>query len=103
MASDEIEPTLSPVNKHYGAELEGIAFGMKDRNGTIVKCLVTYAAITARIGGVPTPDQQIRWFLDHRREVEAIASEKFIAGRFSNGEFPIRIETQNLNQGQFDL
>ncbi len=103
MASNEIEPTLSPVNKYYGVELEGIAFGMKDRNGTIVKCLVTYAAIIDRIGGVPSPGQQIVWFRDHRSEVEAIASEKFVAGRFSNGEFPIRIETQNLNQGQFDL
>lgn len=96
MASDEIEPTLSPVNKHYGVELEAIAFGMKDRNGTIVKCLVTYAAITDRIGGVPTPDQQIRWFLDHRSEVEAIASQKFIAGTFSNGEFPAVVSRPNI-------
>jgi len=103
VASEEIEPTLSPVNKYYGVELEGIAFGMKDRNGTIVKCLVTYTAITDRMGGVPSPDQQITWFLNHRHEVEAIASEKFVAGKFSDGEFPIRIETQNLNQDQFDL
>ena len=103
VASEEIEPTLSPVNKYYGVELEGIAFGMKDRNGTIVKCLVTYTAITDRMGGVPSPDQQITWFLNHRHEVEAIASEKFVAGKFSDGEFPIRIETQNLNQGKFDL
>jgi hypothetical protein len=103
MATEEIEPTLRPSNKHYGVELEGIAFGMQDRNGTIVKCLVTYEAITDRMGGVPRPDQQITWFLDHRREVESIASEKFAAGAFSDGEFPIRIETQNLNQHQFDF
>ena len=94
---------LSPANKYYGVELEGIAFGMLDRNGTIVKCLVTYQAITDRMGGVHSPDQQITWFLDHRREVEAIASEKFVAGSFSDGEFPTRIETRDLNPDQFDL
>jgi hypothetical protein len=103
MATEAIKPTLRPLNKHYGVDLEGIAFGMQDRNSTPVKCLVTYAAITDRMGGVPRLDQQVAWFRGHRCEVESIASEKFAAGKFTDGEFPIRIETQNLNQGQFDF
>ena len=100
---EEIELRLSRLNKYYGVEPEGIAFGMLDRNGTIVKCLVTYEAITERMGGVPTQEQQAEWFVANRSHVETIASKKFAAGAFSDGEFPIRIETQNLNQGQFDF
>jgi hypothetical protein len=103
MATEELEPTLRRLNKHYGLDLEGIAFGREDRNGTIVKCLVTYEAITDQMGGVPTLERQAEWFVANRSDVETIASEKFAAGAFSDGEFPIRIETQNLNQGQFDL
>ena len=36
---EEIELRLSRLNKYYGVEPEGIAFGVLDRNGTIVKCL----------------------------------------------------------------
>ena len=100
---EEIELRLSRLNKYYGVESEGIAFGMLDRNGTIVKCLVTYEAITERMGGVPTQEQQAEWFVANRSHVETIANKKFAAGAFSDGEFPIRIETQNLNQGQFDF
>ena len=103
MATEEIEPALRLLNERYRLDLEGIAFGMQDRNGTPVKCLVTNAAITDRLGGWPRLDQQVEWFRGHRREVESIASEKFAAGEFSDGEFPIRIETQNLNPDKFDL
>ena len=94
---EEIELRLSRLNKYYGVEPEGIAFGMLDRNGTIVKCLVTYEAITERMGGVPALEQQAEWFVANRSHVETIASNKFAAGAFSDGEFPIRIETQNLS------
>ena len=96
---EEIELRLSRLNKYYGVEPEGIAFGVLDRNGTIVKCLVTYQAITDRMGGVPRLPQRVKWFRRNRREVESIASEKFASGEFS--EFPIRVETKNLNPDQF--
>jgi hypothetical protein len=99
MATEAIEPALSRLNEHYSVDFEGIAFGMQDRNGITVKCLVTYQAITDRMGGVPRLPQRVKWFRRNRREVESIASEKFASGEFS--EFPIRVETKNLNPDQF--
>jgi hypothetical protein len=87
MATEEIDPVVRRLNERYRLALEGIAFGMKDRNGTPVKCFVTNEAITDRLGGVPRLDQQVEWLRGHRREVESIASEKFAAAEFSDGEF----------------
>jgi hypothetical protein len=61
-------------------DFEGIAFGMQAQNGIAVKCLVTYQAITDRMGGVPRLAQRVKWFRRNRREVESIASEKFAPG-----------------------
>jgi hypothetical protein len=99
MATEAIEQALSRLNEHYSVDFEGIAFGMQDQNGIAVKCLVTYQAITVRMGGVPRLAQRVKWFRRNRREVESIASEKFASGEFS--EFPIRVETKNLNPDQF--
>jgi Protein of unknown function (DUF1488) len=85
----------------YSAELRGIAFGMVDAQKNTVRCLVTYEAITDRMGGVPMQGDQVRWFLGYRGEVEEVASNKFDDGNTDSGEFLIRVGSRDLNPHLF--
>jgi uncharacterized protein DUF1488 len=65
--------SLTRLNDGYSADREGVAFGMKDGD-RVVRCLITQAALTDAMGGIPTQQDQICWFLANRGEVEEVAS-----------------------------
>jgi Protein of unknown function (DUF1488) len=65
--------SLTRLNDGYSADLEGVAFGMKDGD-RVVRCLITQAALTGAMGGILTQQDQIYWFLANRGEVEEVAS-----------------------------
>ena len=53
---------LSRLNDGFEIELEGIAFGMVDRQGHKWRCLVTDRVLSDAIGGAPTQKDKTAWF-----------------------------------------
>jgi hypothetical protein len=88
---------LTRLSDGYSADLEGVAFGMKDGDQSI-RCVVTEEALTDAIGGIPSQQDQILWFLANRGEVEEVASAIY------DGEPAptIRIKSRDLNPHLFD-
>ena len=57
---------LSRLNDGFEIELEGIGFGMVDRQGHRWRCLITDRVLSAAIGGAPTRKQKTEWFRANR-------------------------------------
>jgi hypothetical protein len=53
---------LSRLNDGFEVELEGIAFGMVDRQGHRWRCLITDRVLSDAIGGAPTQKDKTAWF-----------------------------------------
>lgn len=71
-------PLLRLGEDAYRVDLEGVAFGMLVvGEGRTQRCLVTYEALTDAMGGVPTQDEQVQWFMANRSDIEEVASDKF--------------------------
>ena len=73
---------LSRLNDGFEIELEGIAFGMVDRQGHRWRCLITDRVLSDAIGGAPTQKDKTAWFRANRSSVERVASNKFDMGAF---------------------
>jgi hypothetical protein len=73
---------LSRLNDGFEIELEGIAFGMVDRQGHRWRCLITDRVLSDAIGGAPTQKDKTTWFRANRSSVERVASNKFDMGAF---------------------
>jgi hypothetical protein len=86
LAREQLMP-LSRLNDRFEIELEGIAFGMVDRQGHRWRCLITDRVLSAAIGGVPTRTQKSDWFRANRSSVERVASNKFDMGAFEKDGF----------------
>jgi hypothetical protein len=54
---------LSRLNDGFEIELEGIAFGMVDRQGHRWRCLITDRVLSDAIGGTPTQKIKLRGFV----------------------------------------
>ncbi len=89
--------TLSRLNDGFEIELEGIAFGMVDRQGHTWRCLITDSTLTDAIGGNPTQKDKTAWFRANRSSVERVASDKFDMGAFEKEGF-IRIAHWRRNR-----
>ena len=57
---------LSRLNDGFEIELEGIAFGMVDRQGHRWRCLITDRVLSDAIGGAPTQKDKTAWFRANR-------------------------------------
>ena len=77
--------------KDLRLRLEGIAFGMVDRQGHRWRCLITDRVLSDAIGGAPTQKDKTAWFranpLFFRSSVERVASNKFDMGAFEKDGF----------------
>ena len=89
---------LIRLNEEYLADLGGVGFGMLDGDRTI-RCLVTYEAITDAMGGNPSQNDQVQWFVHNRSDVEQVASAMFDDGAVSQPE--LQVGTRNLNPHLF--
>jgi hypothetical protein len=90
---------LKRLSQGYQDDLEGIRFGMRDEQRTVI-CLVTDAALTDAMGGNPTQAERSEWFVAHRSDIEEVASSKFDQGALeANGN--IRVDTRDLNPHLF--
>jgi hypothetical protein len=78
---------LSRLNEGFEIELEGIAFGMVDRQGHRWRCLITDRVLSDAIGGAPTQKDKTAWFRANRSSVERVASSKFDMGAFEKDGF----------------
>ena len=63
---------LSRLNEGFEIELEGIAFGMVDRQGHRWRCLITDRVLSDAIGGAPTQKDKTAWFRANRSSVERV-------------------------------
>ena len=88
---------LTRLNEGYAVELDGIGFGMRDGQRT-VRCLVTDDALTDAMGGNPSQQEKIEWFVANRADIEAVASAMFDGG--ANNQ-PLRVGTRDLNPHLF--
>jgi hypothetical protein len=86
LAGEQLMP-LSRLNDGFEIELEGIGFGMVDRQGHRWRCLITDRVLSAAIGGAPTRKQKTEWFRANRSSVERVASNKFDMGAFEKDGF----------------
>jgi hypothetical protein len=66
---------LSRLNEGFEIELEGIAFGMVDRQGHRWRCLITDRVLSDAIGGAPTQKDKTAWFRANRSSVERVAGQ----------------------------
>src|SRR3984893_18614726 len=73
---------LSRLNEGFEIELEGIAFGMVDRQGHRWRCLITDRVLSDAIGGAPMQKDKTAWFRANRSSLERVASNKFDMGAF---------------------
>ena len=64
---------LSRLNDGFEVELEGIAFGMVDRQGHRWRCLITDRVLSDVIGGAPTQKDKTAWFRANRSSLERVA------------------------------
>jgi Protein of unknown function (DUF1488) len=78
---------LSRLNDGFEIELEGIAFGMVDRQGHRWRCLIIDRVLSDAIGGAPTQKDKVAWFRANRTAVERAASNKFDMGAFEKDGF----------------
>jgi hypothetical protein len=78
---------LSRLNDGFEIELEGIAFGMVDRQGHRWRCLIIDRVLSDAIGGAPTQKDKVAWFQANRSAVERVASNKFDMGAFEKDGF----------------
>ena len=78
---------LSRLNDGFEIELEGIAFGMVDRQGHRWRCLITDRVLSDAIGGAPTQKDKTAWFRANRSSLERVASNKFDMGAFEKDGF----------------
>jgi hypothetical protein len=56
---------LSRLNDGFEIELEGIAFGMVDRQGHRWRCLIIERVLRDAIGRAPTQKDKTAWFRAH--------------------------------------
>jgi hypothetical protein len=78
---------LSRLNDGFEIELEGIAFGMVDRQGHRWRCLIIERVLRDAIGHAPTQKDKTAWFRANRTAVERVASNKFDMGAFEKDGF----------------
>jgi hypothetical protein len=78
---------LSRLNDGFEIELQGIAFGMVDRQGHRWRCLITDRVLSDAIGGAPNQNDKTVWFRANRSSVERVASNKFDMGAFDTDGF----------------
>ena len=72
---------LSRLNDGFEIELEGIGFGMVDRQGHRWRCLITDRVLSAALGGAPTRKQKTEWFRANRSSVERVRLQQIRYGR----------------------
>jgi hypothetical protein len=100
---EKIHMPLTRLNDGYAVDLEGISFGMReqrlDEQRLTVRCLVTGDALTDAMGGNPSQEEQVQWFVANRAEIEAVASSMFDGG--ANTQPQLRVGTRDLNPHLF--